>query len=325
MEAKPSFSADGANGSSTADTDKAVAEGGRWRGVLVPIREYLGANRELPRDVKRERRRRSVGFSLLTIGACFLLFLGYLFAFTGFQEQRIQRQLLNVFETPAGAVPLSGRVPADGQPAAVLEIPTIHLTQVVVQGTTAGDLMKGPGIVPNTARPGTKGNAVIAGRRYTGGAVFSKLSQLVPGDRITLINGLGKFHYRVEYYSTASPGQRSPVSPVKRGQLTLLTSQSLAGTGLFFVVAPLVSPAGSAPRPAHPPTVVEQGLSGDPGAWGPTILWGLLLALCLIGSFMAYGRAKERVWTIYLLTVPIVLAVALEWFSFVYRLLPATM
>ena len=117
--------------------------------------------------------RRTIGLTLLTLGLCLLLFLAYLFSFTTLQQERKQRQMLNVFTTTAGAVTLSGAIPSEGNPLAVLTIPALHLEQVVVQGTSPTDLAAGPGAMPHTALLGTKGNAVIAGRRYTSGSPFA--------------------------------------------------------------------------------------------------------------------------------------------------------
>ena len=58
----------------------------------------------------------------------------------------------------------------EGQPAGVITIPALGLTQVVVEGTTATDLLKGPGLMPGTARPGSLGNSVMAGHRTIAGS-----------------------------------------------------------------------------------------------------------------------------------------------------------
>lgn len=269
--------------------------------------------------------RRSVGLALLTIGLCLLLFFAYLFWFTALQQQREQRQLLNVFTTPAGAVPLSGALPADGQPTAILTINSIGLQQVVVQGTTPTDLTSGPGTLTNAARLGTKGNAVIIGRRYTAGATFGKLNQLVAGDKIVVTTGLGLFHYRVIQPTRVSvPGDLSPASPIKRAQLTLITASSMTGGGTESVVARLTSAPASAKRVKIPPSAEALGTAGSSAAIPATILWGAILALTFAASFVAYTRARKYVVVVYVLSTPIVLASALMFYSHLYLLLPST-
>jgi sortase A len=269
--------------------------------------------------------RRAVGLTLVTLGLAFLLFVAYLFGFTSLQQQRRQRQLLNVFTTPAGAVPLSGAIPSQGKPVAVLEIPALHLDQVVVQGTTPQDTAAGPGVMPQTARLGTKGNAVIAGRRFTAGAPFAHLASLRPGDPIKVVSGLGVFHYRVvDAARIATTGGRSPASPTKAARLTLLTSSSMTGGDQLYVVAALTSAPAAARRPTSPPSTTELGIAGQPDQLLPTILWGIILIAALGASIAVYQRARRYVLVVYVLSTPIVLAVALLFYSHLYQLLPST-
>ena len=277
------------------------------------------------RRAKRAATRRAVGLTLLTIGMAFLLFLFYLFGFTSLQQQRKQRQLLNVFTTPAGAVPLSGAIPGSGKPVAVLTVPALGIDQVVVQGTSPQDLTSGPGTMPQTARLGTKGNAVIAGRRYTSGAPFAHINQLVVGDRIKVISGLGVFHYRViRPAQLASTGGTSPASPTKAARLTLITSSSMTGGDQLYVVAKLTSSPAAAARPKTPPSSTELGISGDSSQMPPTILWGAILVAALGACVVIYQRAKRYVLVIYVLSTPTILAIALMFYSHLYQLMPST-
>jgi sortase A len=273
-----------------------------------------------------DRRVLRLGLALVTVGACLLLFLAYLFVFTGLQEQRQQRLLLNVLTTPAGAVVLSGKAPPEGQPTGVLTIPAIGLHQVVVEGSSATDLLKGPGSMIGTARPGTKGNAVIAGHRSIAGAPFANLTKVRLGDRITVVTGLGKFHYEVTTVGTAPSGTTDPISPSNHAMLTLVTGNpAVVTTGRYYVQAKLLGAPATAPIPTSPPSSSQRGLGGDTGAIWPSILWGVALAVGLVATFAAYRRWRQRLWTVYLLTTPILLALALIWFQNLTRLLPATM
>ena len=252
--------------------------------------------------------------------------MAYLFSFTSLQQQRKQRQLLNIFTTPAGAVTYTGVVPAPGNPVAILTIPALRLDQVVVEGTAPTELAAGPGRMPHTALLGTKGNAVIAGRRYTSGAPFADIDRLVRGDVVRVVTGLGSFRYRVVApASIAEPGQIDPASPTKASELTLLTSSSMTGGSKLYVKARLLSAPASASRPKTPPTKTELGIAGDPGAVVPTIVWGVVLIGALAMSVLAYRRAKEHLVVVYVLSTPIVLAVALMFYSQLYQLLPSTL
>lgn len=98
--------------------------------------------------------------------------------------------------TPREAQDDRVRVPGEG--IAILRIPRIDLDVVVVEGTDAASLAKGPGHYPDTAYPWQDhGRVGIAGHRTTYGAPFWSLDRLRPGDRILLATEFGTFTYRV--------------------------------------------------------------------------------------------------------------------------------
>ena len=288
----------------------------RWR---VALRERMA-------DPDRPSFSARIGLPVLTSGLCVLLFFAYVYAFTGFQEARTQRQMLDTFTTPAGAVPLSGKVPADGSPTAVLRVPSLGIHEVVVQGTTATYLAKGPGVLTQAARPGTIGNAVILGRRVTAGAPLGQIGELKVGAVVKVSTGLGRFRYRVVEVGSTKPGQLSPASPRKGRWLTLMTANSSTRpTGYLYARAKLTSDPAASTKPHTPPTADELGLVGDPSARWPSVIWSLILAIVLGTTFWAYRRLHRQLATVYLLTTPVVLATALVAFSNLYRLLPGAM
>jgi sortase A len=180
--------------------------------------------------------------------------------------------------------------------------------------------------MPNTALPGTKGNSVIAGRRSTAGAPFANLPSLRPGNEIVVVTGLGKFTYRVVAVGTAVVGRVDPISPTAHARLTLVTSDPpILATGRVYVEAKLTSPAATAPLPRRPPAISQRGLSGDPAAILPAIVWGILFTASLFVAIAFYRRWRDQIWAVYLLSTPIVLAIALGFFENLYRLLPATL
>ncbi|MHB8439345.1 MAG: sortase, partial [Acidimicrobiales bacterium] len=215
------------------------------------------------------------GLLISTVGLCALLFVGYVSVFSGFEQQRAQHGLLDLFNTPAKAQLLSGRVPPEGSPVGVLDIPALGLSEVVVEGTSATDLLKGPGVMPGTAQPGSPGNAVIAGHRTIAGAVFAHLDTLRRGDRIRVVTSKGSYTYLVERSGTALPGHVDPTSPVRQPVLTLVTSRA-GGPGRTFVRAKLLGTPGPVAVPRRPPALAQRGLAGDPDAVLPTALWGVL-------------------------------------------------
>jgi sortase A len=270
-----------------------------------------------------------VALVLSLTGLSLVVFLAYAFVFTGLQEKRTQHVLLEQFDSANLKLKnslLTGVNLKEGQPEALLQIPAIGVNQVVVKGTSSTDLMEGPGLMPDTALPGTKGNSVIAGRRSTAGAPFASLPSLHRGDKIVVVTGLGKFTYEVSAVGTAVPGGADPISPTSQPRLTLVTSDPpVLATGRVYVEARLTSPAAIAPLPNHAPAISQRGLSGDPTAVLPTIIWGILFTASLFVTVAFYRRWKDQVGAVYLLSTPIVLTIALLFFENLYRLLPATL
>ena len=90
------------------------------------------------------------------------------------------------------------RHPLKGDAIAEISIPTIDVSEYVVEGTDVDSLRKGPGHYPDTPLPGEPGTAAIAGHRTTYGAPFRHIDEVHRGDPITIDMPDGRFVYRVE-------------------------------------------------------------------------------------------------------------------------------
>jgi sortase A len=86
----------------------------------------------------------------------------------------------------------------EGEAIGRLQIPTIDLDVVAVQGTDTASLQKGPGHYPETPFPGQGGTSAFAGHRTTYLAPFRHLDQLKRGDEIKLEMPYANFAYRVQ-------------------------------------------------------------------------------------------------------------------------------
>jgi sortase A len=85
-----------------------------------------------------------------------------------------------------------------GEAIGRIQIPSIDVDVVVVQGTDTASLQKGPGHYPDTPFPGQGGTTAIAGHRTTYLAPFRHLDALEPGDEILLKMPYANFAYRVQ-------------------------------------------------------------------------------------------------------------------------------
>ena len=177
--------------------------------------------------------RRLAGIALVGVAGLLLLFLVYLAAFTPLTAARDQQRLAGTLKgQPLTVYKLvNGHLPPEGSPVAVLDIPAIGVDQIVVQGTSAADLMNGPGLMPGSALPGSLGNSVIAGRRVTFGAPFGAIGSLPVGARITVVDGAGRFTYRVTHVLHVPIGHKDVVLPTVDNRMTLVTSDSSLVTG----------------------------------------------------------------------------------------------
>jgi sortase A len=85
-----------------------------------------------------------------------------------------------------------------GEAIGRLQIPSIDLDVVAVQGTDTASLQKGPGHYPETPFPGQGGTSAFAGHRTTYLAPFRHLDQLKRGDEIEIEMPYANFAYRVQ-------------------------------------------------------------------------------------------------------------------------------
>jgi sortase A len=93
----------------------------------------------------------------------------------------------------------------DGQAIGRLRIPHIHASFVMVEGTDAPALRKGPGHYPDTPLPGMPGTVALAGHRTTYLAPFNKLDKLRNGDEVRLEMPYAVVTYRVEQTRIVKP------------------------------------------------------------------------------------------------------------------------
>ena len=111
------------------------------------------------------------------------------------QQATLRKQLRDL---PSSSRQLVRFKALKGHAIGEIELPAIHKTAFVVQGTDSGSLRKGPGHYPETPLPGKRGTTAIAGHRTTHGAPFRHIDDLKRGDRIILDMPYGTFTYRVQ-------------------------------------------------------------------------------------------------------------------------------
>lgn len=95
-------------------------------------------------------------------------------------EQQARGNVANARRWVTSSITLNEQV-APGGPVARLEIPRIHLDEIVLEGVGDDELDAAPGHLPGSALPGMRGNAVISAHRDRH---FAHLDELQLGDTI---------------------------------------------------------------------------------------------------------------------------------------------
>ncbi|MGH3786614.1 MAG: sortase [Pseudonocardiaceae bacterium] len=239
----------------------------------------------------------------------------------GLAEQ-FRGQLANAIAA-VGPLDEAGKPLAGGTPVALLEIPKLGVQEVVVEGTSSGTLMSGPGHRRDTPLPGQVGTSVIAGRRATYGGPFRSLDQLRAGDQITVTTGQGKHSFEVIGVRHAGD-PLPPTLPRGQSRLTLVTTNgpALSPTDVLRVDASLVGEAQ--PRPAQIPSqslpAADAMLAGDTSALWAVVGWAVLLLGAAIAT--VWVRYRTGPWQAWLIGVPVLVTLGLTVSDEIAALLP---
>jgi sortase A len=151
-------------------------------------------------------------------------------------DQRALRRLQDPSRRLAFAARSLRRRSEPGDPLGRIEIPSVHVSDIFVEGTGTSDLRKGPGHYPATPLPGERGTVGIAGHRTTYGAPFRRLNGVKPKDRITLTTPYGRFVYRVERTRIVAPTATWVTDRVSYDRLILSACHPLYSAAQRIVV-----------------------------------------------------------------------------------------
>ena len=116
-----------------------------------------------------------------------------------------------------------------GSPLGRIEISTIGLAAMILEGTDARTLRRAVGHIPGTPLPGRQGNVVITGHRDT---FFRPLNNIRKDDEITLTTLYGAYRYRVDLTEVVAPEDTDVLADSGDAVLTLVTCYP------FYFVSP---------------------------------------------------------------------------------------
>jgi LPXTG-site transpeptidase (sortase) family protein len=207
-----------------------------------------------------------------------------------------------------------------GDAVAILQIPSISLNEMVIEGADSVSLRSGPGHRTGTPFPGDTGNSVIVGHASRFGGPFEQIGTLRVGDHIFTESRKGIVtDYVVKgIQRQVLNSDHSALQAATSRRLTLVTSDGGWGSRDRLVV---VAEAGVDPAKVTafvPPAPVSTGQSVDlyasSGPWlSAASAVGVLVVAVLMWLVLA-GRARRAV--LFVLVSPVVvLGVYLLWLN----------
>ncbi|WP_052672032.1 sortase domain-bontaining protein [uncultured Microbacterium sp.] len=268
---------------------------------------------------------------LALVATLLLMFILDLLVFGPIQHLAAQQQLRDSFRSQlsAGTAPVSegdynNVLLADGAPVAILSIPRLGVSEVIVEGTSSADLRLGPGHRRDTVLPGQAGVSVIMGRAAGFGGPFSGLQALQPGDQFEVRTGQGLSTFVVIGLRYA--GDPTPPAPVAgESRVILMTARGLpfVPVGVAYVDARLVGDAQTAGT--RQTTSLTLPPSDTAMATDTSTVWALVFALqflvaaeiAAVWSFRRVGPRKT-----WIVLVPILVLANLFVADQLVRLLP---
>ena len=308
----------------------------------VPVRRNPRRVSSVPRPPRRPPRAKAAPVPLSTTesvvravvalaAALTLMFVLNVTVFSHIQHLVSQQRVGDQFRDQllAGTAPVSeytfdDNLLPDGAPVGIMEIPSLGLHEVIVEGTSSAETAQGIGHQRDSILPGQAGVSFLQARSAAFGGPFSGIQSLSPGDAITVRTGQGLQEFSVVGVRYAG----DPTLPNLRpgdSRLVLMTARGAPyiPTGVAYVDARLVGTAQ--PRGARVTTTAALPLEQRPMATDTTTVWALVFAvqfliaaeLAAVWAFRRFGA--QRTWIVF---VPVLLLAGFLTASQVTLLLP---
>ena len=175
--------------------------------------------------------RRIIGILLIIIGVVIIGDVAYKKIITLNKQKEIVKLFENGFsegtstgESTESSESVNLDVVNGYKPIAMVEIPSINLSQALVEGISDDVLKYFLGHFPDSAAPGQVGNFAIAGHRvshYT--EAFINLYKVSAGDKIIVKTHDKKYTYVIEENYIVNPDQIEVLDATENATITLIT------------------------------------------------------------------------------------------------------
>ncbi len=158
---------------------------------------------------------------LLMIGLMTLSYVGYTLLDARFyQDEQARRFEEELKETRLPRAKSSGVTVSEGSTLGRIEINSVGLTTMILEGTEEETLRRAVGHIRGTPLPGQRGNVALAGHRDT---YFRGLRDIRINDEITLTTLSGSYRYRVDATKVVKPEETEVLKDNGAETLTLVT------------------------------------------------------------------------------------------------------
>ncbi|MFF3987315.1 sortase [Streptomyces sp. NPDC001601] len=268
---------------------------------------------------------------LLSLAALLLGITAQLLVLSGAQEHSAQhadfdqlREQLALGTAPVAQTGQDGKLLAPGTPVALVDIPKLGLSQVVLEGTDSSVTTDGPGHRRDTPMPGQAGTSVLMGRAAAYGGPFGGLSQLATGDTFSVTTGQGKAKFQViDVRRAGDPAPTALAAGRSRIVLITATGPKYMPSGILRVDADMVS------APFQTPSAViragtlpssEEPLARPSGVPWPLVMWLQALLLTAVAAVWTWHRwGRHQTWIVF---APVVAVLGLQVATRTTELLP---
>lgn len=188
------------------------------KGIQISLARQAWANENCSLTSARRfavRILRYLSYSFLLAGVAAVSYAGYILADAG------RYQAIELRKLGHSAPLIEPHLLTLGEVMGQIEIPSLPLSAVIVQGDSPKLLRRAVGHLVGTPMPGEWGNVALAGHRDT---FFRPLRHIHPGDVAALRTFREEtFQYRVESTSVVSPTDIEVLKPSNGRELTLIT------------------------------------------------------------------------------------------------------
>lgn len=173
--------------------------------------------------------RRLLGLILVIVGIGIISSVIY----KKIETNKRQNELKEVLQDVIREEPIDGEIERDTDknienlgyvPIGLIEIPSIGLSQGLVEGITDEILQYYIGHFENSVKPGEKGNFAVAGHRVSNySEAFVNLYKVKPGDLVNVKSRGKEFVYKIEENFIVEPDEIEVLDETEEATITLIT------------------------------------------------------------------------------------------------------